>query len=100
MDVVLLYFDDCPNWRVTAEHLDIVASELDDVTVSGRRIETAEEAKRVGFHGSPSILVDGVDPFAGPRDGIGLSCRRYTNEHGPAGSPTLAQIRQAVDGHG
>lgn len=40
------------------------------------RVETIEEAERLGFHGSPSILVDGVDVFAEPA-GVGLSCRIY-----------------------
>ena len=29
------------------------------------RVETAEDAERLRFVGSPTILVDGRDPFAG-----------------------------------
>jgi hypothetical protein len=96
MDVTLLYFDDCPNWMQAAGRLDTLAAEIADVTVSHRLVDTSEEAERVGFHGSPSILIDGVDAFA-PRDApVGLSCRMYQTPDGPAGSPTLEQLRIAL----
>ena len=63
-----------------------------------RRVETVEEAERVGFHGSPSILVDGVDAFAGPDAGVGLSCRVYATPQGLTGAPTLEQLRDVVGG--
>jgi len=52
-------------------------------------VETFDEAERVGFHGSPSILIDGVDPFAdaGAGAGIGLACRINQTPDGPAGAP-------------
>jgi hypothetical protein len=52
----------------------------------------------VGFHGSPSILVDGIDVFAGPDAGVGLSCRVYRTPDGPAGAPTIEQLRAALAG--
>ncbi len=96
MDVTLLYVDDCPNWKVTDERLAAVAAERPDIVVSRRRVETQEEAERLGFHGSPSILVDGVDVFAGPGAGVGLSCRVYRTPEGLRGSPTVEQIRDAM----
>ena len=62
MDVTLLYFDDCPNWRQAAEHLDILAAENADLTMSRQLVETDEEAQRVGFRGLPSILLMEVEP--------------------------------------
>ncbi|HXH78738.1 hypothetical protein [Nocardioides sp.] len=59
-------------------------------------VDTIEEAERVGFHGSPSILVDGVDAFAEPGDGVGLSCRIYRTPDGLAGAPTIEQLRAAL----
>ena len=75
MDVSLLYFDDCPNWKVADQRLAAIAAECPDVVVTRHRVETVEEAERLEFHGSPSILVDGVDVFAEPGAGVGLSCR-------------------------
>ena len=84
MDIALLYFDDCPNWKVVDERLSAIAAERADRTVTRHLVETLEDAERVGFHGSPSILVDGVDVFADPEAGVGLSCRVYRTPDGLA----------------
>jgi hypothetical protein len=96
MDITLLYFDDCPNWRVADERLAEIAAERADLKVTRHLVETLEEAERVGFHGSPSILVDGVDVFAEPDAGVGLSCRVYRTPDGLAGAPTVEQLRAAL----
>ena len=96
MDITLLYFDDCPNWRVADEHLAAIAAERADLKVTRHLVDTLEEAERVGFHGSPSILVDGVDVFAEPGAGVGLSCRVYRTPDGLAGAPTVEQLRAAL----
>jgi hypothetical protein len=96
MDITLLYFDDCPNWRVADERLAAIAAERADLKVTRHLVDTLEEAERVGFHGSPSILVDGVDVFAEPDAGVGLSCRVYRTPDGLAGAPTVEQLRAAL----
>ena len=96
MDVTLLYFNDCPNWKQTDAHLNILATEIADLKITRQLVETPEEAERVEFRGSPSILVDGVDPFANPDAPLGLSCRVYQTPQGPAGSPTLGQLREVL----
>lgn len=50
----------------------------------------------MGFHGSPSILVDGVDVFAGAGAGLDLSCRLYQTPDGPAGAPSVDQLRAVI----
>ena len=96
MDIALLYFDDCPNWKIADQRLAVIAAERADLTVTHHLVDTPEEAERVGFHGSPSIVVDGVDAFAQPDDGVGLSCRVYRTPDGPAGAPTLEQLRAVL----
>lgn len=96
MDISLLYFDDCPNWKIADERLAALAAECADLTVSRYLVETQEEADRVGFHGSPSIQVDGIDVFAQPDDGVGLSCRVYSTPDGLAGAPTMEQLRAVL----
>ena len=98
MDISLLYFDDCPNWRIADERLAAIAAECADLTVTRHLVDTLEEAERIGFRGSPSILVDGVDVFAEPDVGVGLSCRVYRTPDGLAGAPTVQQLRAALDG--
>lgn len=97
MDVSLvLYFDTCPNWKVAHQRLAAIAADKPEVVVTRHHVETVEEAERLGFHGSPSVLVDGVDVFAEPEAGVGLSCRVYRTSGGPAGAPTMAQLRAAL----
>lgn len=64
--------------------------------MSNLRVVTQDEAERVGFHGSPSILIDGVDAFASAGDTVGLACRVYSTIEGLTGSPTLEQLREAI----
>ncbi|MGZ3100661.1 hypothetical protein [Streptomyces sp. H72] len=45
---------------------------LHDTTFTTRTIADQAEAERLGFTGSPAILVDGQDPFTEPgREGSG-----------------------------
>ncbi|MDX2379000.1 MAG: thioredoxin family protein [Acidimicrobiia bacterium] len=98
MNVTLLYFDDCPNWLEADDHLRALADEHPEMVIEYRVVETVEDAEVTRFHGSPSIMIDGVDPFAGPDTQVGLSCRVYPTADGPAGSPTLEQLRRAIFG--
>lgn len=100
MDITLLYFDECPNWKVADQRLAAIAAERPDVVVTRHRVETIEEAERLGFHGSPSVLVDGVDVFAEPGAGVGLSCRIYRTPEGLAGAPTVDQLQAKLDARG
>lgn len=97
VNVSLLYFDDCPNWKVADQRLAAIATEHPDLVVTRHRVETVEESERVGFHGSPSIQVDGVDLFAEPGAAVGLSCRVYRTPDGLAGAPTMEQLRAALE---
>lgn len=97
MEVTLLYFDDCPNWHDADTHLRALQDEILDLRVTRRIVDTPEEAERTRFRGSPSILIDGVDPFADADAPVGLSCRMYQTPDGPAGSPTLDQLRKVLN---
>ncbi len=96
MNVTLLYFDGCPNWQAADERLQILADEF-GVTIGHRRV-TPDEVERIGFRGSPTILLDGHDPFAGGDEPFGLSCRIYQTPDGRKGVPTLEQLREALNG--
>ncbi len=96
MDIELLYFTGCPNWEIADERLAVVLAGRPDVTLTRHLVESAEEAERRGFHGSPSILVDGIDVFADEDAAVGLSCRVYRTPDGPAGAPTVEQLRAAI----
>lgn len=97
MDVTLRHFDGCPNWETALERIRSVMGELDvQAPVRVERVETDEEAKRLDFHGSPTVLIDGVDPFSDGTGDVGLACRIYETPDGPAGLPTREQLRAVI----
>lgn len=96
MDVTLLYFDDCPNWLDADAHLRTLQDEVPGLRLTRHIVDTPEEAERTRFRGSPSIIVDGVDPFADADAPVGLSCRMYQTPDGSAGSPKLDQLREVL----
>jgi hypothetical protein len=100
MEITLQYFDGCPNWEVLDQRLAEVVDGRSDVRITHQRVETAEDAERLGFHGSPTVLVDGVDPFADEHAPVGLACRVFRIPAGLAGSPTVEQLRVAISGPG
>jgi hypothetical protein len=94
VDVKLLYFDDCPNWQLAEARLAEALATLARTTpvVTRQRVTTPEEAEAAGFRGSPTILVDGRDPFAGPDDAVGLACRLYRTPAGVDHAPSVKQL--------
>lgn len=95
--VTLLYFDGCPNWQLADQRLRELQDEA-GFTLEYAKVETPEEAQRLGFRGSPTLLVDGDDPFATEGDPAGLACRVYATPEAPQGSPTLGQLRAVLGG--
>ena len=93
MKITIRYFDGCPNWQIADSRLrQALASKGLDADPDHELVGTPEEAERLRFHGSPTILIDGVDPFPAEEAGYGLACRLYRTEAGREGSPSLAQI--------
>ena len=95
MEVTLLYFDDCPNWKDTDRLLRQLADEF-DYKLTHRQVTAQEQATKAGFRGSPTILVDGADAFADPDAPTGLSCRVYATPEGLRGQPTENMLRHAL----
>ena len=97
-DVRLLYFEDCPNWRVAEARLKeaLLGLGSDPDAFVCEAVTTLEQAEALGFRGSPTILVDGIDPFADPDVPAGLACRIYRTAMGVQPAPTVEQLRAAL----
>jgi hypothetical protein len=94
MRVEVLTVPDCPNGPAAREHLAQALAGRPGVSVEHRVVSTPQEAARYGMHGSPTILIDGRDPFAGPGTGAGLACRLYRDAAGRVqGAPSAGQLR-------
>ena len=98
--VALLYFDGCPNWREADDRVREALRRVgaDPAAAVRTSVTTVEEAERLSFRGSPTILVDGADPFADPSAPVGLSCRVYATPDGLRGAPTVEQIVDVLAG--
>jgi len=93
MGIELLYVPNCPNRGTARRHLDTALAEQGlAAVVREREVASPEDADRFGMHGSPTIRVDGRDPFADPGARPSLSCRLYHGEHGTSGAPTVVQL--------
>ncbi|SDQ13957.1 alkylmercury lyase [Leucobacter chromiiresistens] len=97
MEITIQSFDGCPNRDLLEQRLAQALNSCGgDVTIAHHSVETPEDAARVGFRGSPTVLIDGVDPFAEGHAFVGLACRVYRTADGPSGSPSVAQLRAAI----
>jgi hypothetical protein len=79
MKLVLQYFAGCPNWQELEELVLAIMAERNDIELRTQAIATAEEAVEHEFRRSPTLLVDGNDPFASQDAKIGsyLPALRY-----------------------
>jgi hypothetical protein len=98
-EVSFLYWEGCPSHPEARELLEeVLEARGVDVTVDVREVRTPEEARALGFPGSPTIRVDGrdVDP-AGADEPPSLSCRIYHLPNGRVSPvPTREQIEEAL----
>lgn len=98
--VTIQYFDGCPSWQRAQEHLELAAAQLGlDLDVALQRVESVDDAERLGFIGSPTILIEGTDTFARPDAPAALACRVYSTPDGLSGYPSTAQLADALAKH-
>lgn len=109
MELEVVTVPDCPNAPLLEERLAPILAELGacgGVPIVRRTVADAEQAARWQMRGSPTLLIDGRDPFADPAVPTGLACRMYRDEEGRLeGAPSVAALRRALqqaieDGNG
>ena len=99
MKIEVLYFDGCPNHKPAVERVqqllgeEGVSAEVAEVNVSDESV-----AQKVGFLGSPSIRVNGLDvePEARAARDYGMMCRTYAVNGRREGLPSRDMLRQAI----
>jgi hypothetical protein len=96
----LLYFASCPHWRLARQRLGEAVARAGGgaLTIAVRIIITQQEAAHHGLHGSPTILINGMDPFADPGARPGFYCRVFMTEEGPDWAPSVTQLFAALRG--
>jgi glutaredoxin len=87
VEIEVLVVPGCPHAAAAAL---LVRQALDELDLAATAVEVIEigtlaEASRRNFVGSPTVLINGVDPFARPGQPSALACRFYST--GPEVSP-------------
>ncbi len=99
MKVEVLYFEGCPNHQPAVKRVKELLKEM------GQKSEVVEvnvpdeaTARRVGFLGSPTIRINGLDiePAARSSTQFGMLCRTYSEGGRREGMPSRELIRQAL----
>jgi hypothetical protein len=97
MELTVLAVPGCPNAPVLERRLAAALAGRPPVTVTRHVIASAAEAAEWGMHGSPTLLVNGQDPFAEPGTAPAVACRLYRGEDGRLdGAPTEAALRRVL----
>jgi hypothetical protein len=98
MELTVLAVPDCPNAPALRERLAEALAGYPAVPVARQVITDAAGAAAWGMHGSPTLLVNGEDPFAVPGTPPALACRLYRDEDGSLqGAPSVPELRRALD---
>jgi hypothetical protein len=112
MEIKILYFSGCPSWETALARVRTVLAELGrtDVAVQVEDVHQASDLSSE-WAGSPTLLLDGRDPFAAaagpPSADLGIvggghrvvaqdACRIYVTKAGFEGAPSLDQLRTAL----
>lgn len=99
MKIEVLYFQGCPNHHATVEQVRRALSG-EEITHVVEEIEVQDDsaAQALGFLGSPSVRVNGLDiePDARVGQRVGFGCRTYLDAGHRSGVPSIAMIRKAL----
>lgn len=90
--IELLYFESCPLYKQALENLRaVLAMNNIDTEVELINVDSPDKTETLGFYGSPSIRINGVD--LEEKDGdYTYACRMYTINGQTTGVPTEEYI--------
>ena len=101
MEVVIQYVEGCPHFEQTYQ---MVSSILETNQLQGvlrtTLVSSVAQADELGFVGSPTVLIDGADPFSVASARIGLACHLYGSGADRSGVPPVDQLEAALRGDG
>lgn len=98
--VELLYWDGCPSHPAALAELRAALEEIGHpgAPVALSEISSEAQAAQLGFVGSPTIRIDGIDPLPPPPgEPTALTCRLYRRRDGRhSPTPDPADLRDAL----
>ncbi|MFE7396261.1 hypothetical protein [Streptomyces sp. NPDC057557] len=98
MRIEVVVVKECPNERLAIGRVwqALEAAGLHNVDVVTRVVTDRTEAERIGFTGSPTVLIDGEDLFAEAGRTPGMACRLHRTPEGLDGAPSIGQLHHAL----
>jgi hypothetical protein len=99
MDIEILHVPGCPNLGLARARL-ATALERTATAAAVHEVVVADPtaAGALGMHGSPTITIDGRDPFGRDMTEASLSCRLYWSGGRLDGAPGVAELVEAIAG--
>jgi hypothetical protein len=101
MDITIVHVADCPHVDLARRRLDAALDQVGlHATIHQRLVTSDHDTATAGLRGSPTILIDGHDPFDDDNETTGLACRLYRTEAGADGAPSVPDLVEALRRHG
>jgi hypothetical protein len=97
MELTVLAVAECPTAAVLHERLAVALAGHTGTSMTWHEITDEQQAAELGMHGSPTLLINGVDPFLREGETTRLSCRIFHDpQQNPGGTPSVARLREAL----
>lgn len=97
MNITIQHTESCPNLEKAEARLrEALRQSATTAEIQHEVVTTPEEASRLGFTGSPTILIDGRDPFVRGDGQPAVACRIYRTDQGHDGAPSVEDLCLAI----
>ena len=101
VQIDVLYTPDDENAQTVANLVEkVVADQGIDAQIEYTVIKSDKQAFDHGFIGSPTIRVNGVDPWPIPNAPAGMRVRLFFTAEGPLDYPSYEMLVEAISRHG
>jgi hypothetical protein len=94
LNIEILYVPGCPNHRPALGRLrTVLQAEAIHVPIKEVAVNDETAARTLGFPGSPTIRINGLDVESPNSGAVGIACRLYKSGHG---LPSEETLRRAI----
>ncbi len=97
MHIAILHVPDCPNLDLTRSRVSAALDQTGvEASVGVVLVDGPTVADELGMRGSPTITIDGHDPFDHDQGRGSMSCRLYWAEGRIDGAPGVEELIAAI----
>lgn len=100
VQIDVLYTPDDENAQTVADLVEQVVADLElDADIQYIEVHSDKQAFERNFIGSPTIRINGVDPWPIPNAPAGMRVRLFFTDQGPLDYPTYEMLADALSAH-